>query len=72
MNLIQGLVAGFLIGGTGTCPLVGGATYLMGGALTLGVIRGSCVPGRTLGSLFADGWGSVPILFVVRLGASQH
>ena len=28
------------------------------------VIRGSCVPRRTLGILFADGWGCVPTLFV--------
>ena len=38
---------------------------LLGGALSLGVIRGSCVPRRTLGSLFADGWGRVPTLSVV-------
>ena len=45
---------------------------LMGAALSLGVIRdGSSVPWRTLGSLFADGWGCVPTLFVVWLGASQ-
>ena len=30
---------------------------LVGGALSLGEIRGSCVPGRSLGSLFADRWG---------------
>ena len=38
---------------------------LVGVALSLGVIRGSCVPRRTLGSLFADGWGRVPTLSVV-------
>ena len=34
---------------------------LMGGAFSLGVIRG----GRTLGSLFANGQGCVPTLFDV-------
>ena len=48
LKLVQGLAVGFLMGGTGACPLVGGA-------LSLGVIRGGFVPGRTLGSLFADG-----------------
>ena len=43
----------------------------VGGALSLGVIRGSNVPKRTLGSLFADGWGCVPTLFVGYPGASQ-
>ena len=38
--------------------------------MSLGVIRGSCVPGRTLGSLFADGYGCVPTFFVVQPGAS--
>ena len=33
---------------------------LVGGALSLGVIRGSCMPGKTLGSLSAEEWGSVP------------
>ena len=44
---------------------------LLSGALSLGMIRGSCVPGGSLGSLFANEWGSVPILFVVWPGASQ-
>ena len=44
---------------------------LVGGALSLGVIRGRCVPGGSLGSLFADGWGCVPTWFVVWPGASQ-
>ena len=30
---------------------------LVGGALSLNVIRGGCVPGGSLGSLFIDGWG---------------
>lgn len=33
---------------------------LVGEALSLGVIRGSCVPGDSLGILFADGWGCDP------------
>ena len=42
------LPEGFLMGGTGACPL-------LGGALSLGVIRDKCVPKRTLGSPSADG-----------------
>ena len=41
---------------------------LKGKALSLGVIRGVCVPGRTLGSLFANGWGFVPTLLFFGLG----
>ena len=48
VKFLKGLVAGFLMGGTGACPLVGGA-------LSQDVITGGFVPGRTLGSLFADG-----------------
>ena len=44
---------------------------LVGGALSLGVIGGSYVPTRTLGSTFSSGWGHVPILFVVQPVASQ-
>ena len=44
---------------------------LLGRALPLDVNRGRCVLGRTLGSLFADGWGCVPTLFIVSPGASQ-
>ena len=43
-------------------PLVG---------LSLGMIRGVCVPRRSFGSLSVDGWGYVPTLFVVWSGASQ-
>ena len=32
---------------------------LVGGALSLGVIRGGCAPRRSLGSLFANGWGRI-------------
>ena len=32
---------------------------LVGGALSLGVIGSGCVPGGSLGSLFADGAGAV-------------
>ena len=32
---------------------------LVGGALSLGEIRGRCVPGGSLGSLFTDGWGQI-------------
>ena len=56
---MQGLVIGFLMGGTGACPLVGGAaSYPSGGwVFALGEIRGSCVIRVSLGSLFTDGWG---------------
>ena len=30
---------------------------LVGGALSLGEIKGSFMPGGSLGSLFTDGWG---------------
>ena len=70
MKLIPGLVAGFLVGGRGTCPLVDEAESCPSGrwALSLGVITGGCVPGRTLGRLFADECGSVPTLFLFGLG----
>ena len=40
-------------------------------ALSLDVMKSSCVPGRALDSLFAGGWGHIPTLFVVWPGASQ-
>ena len=43
----------------------------VGGALSVGLIGGGCVPRRTLGSLFADVWGYVYSLFAVWPGASQ-
>ena len=39
-------------------------------ALSLGEIRGSCVPGGSLGSLFTDGQGCDPTWIVVWPGAS--
>ena len=44
---------------------------LVGGALSLDGIRGGSVPGGSLGSLFADGWGCVPTWFVVWPGVSR-
>ena len=44
---------------------------LVSRALSLGVIRGGCVPRRALGSLFADGGGSFPTLFFICPEASQ-
>ena len=41
---------------------------LVGETLSLGVIRGSCVPGKTLDSLFVEG---IYTLFAVWPGASQ-
>ena len=55
MKLKQGLVAGFLMGGTPARPLELSLVLLVGGALSLAVIRGDCVLGRTLCSLFAEG-----------------
>ena len=37
------VAAGFLMGGTGACPLI--LTLLMGGALSIGMVRGGSVPG---------------------------
>ena len=48
-------MAGFLMGGTGACSLVGGAVCYSGKPMSLGVVQGSCVPRKTLGSLSADG-----------------
>ena len=44
---------------------------LVGGALSLGEIRGGCVPRASLGSLLPDGWGCVPTQIVVWPRASQ-
>ena len=43
----RGLAIGFLMGGAGACPVVGGVdSYPSGGwGLSLGEIRGGCVPG---------------------------
>ena len=58
----RGLAVGFLMGGAGAFPLVVGLIpiSLLGGALFLGEIRGSCVPGGCLGELCTDGWGCDP------------
>ena len=45
---------------------------LVGEALSLDGIRGSCVPGGSLGSLFTEGWGRDPTWVVVCPGASQQ
>ena len=60
--LAPGLAVGFLMGGTGACPLVGGANfYPFGGwGLDSCEIRGGYVPGVSLGSLFTDGWDCDP------------
>ena len=41
---------------------------LVGGALSLGEIRGSCVPGESLSSLFTNGWGCDPTWIIVWPG----
>ena len=43
---------------------------LVGGALSLGEIRGGCVPGASLGSLFTDGPSCDPTWIVVWTGTS--
>ena len=45
---------------------------LAGGALSLGEIRGGCVPHGSLGSLFIDGWDCDPTWIIVWPRASQH
>jgi len=45
---------------------------LVGGALSLDGIRGSCVSKGSLGSLFTEGWGCDPTWIVVCPGASQQ
>jgi len=75
LESVGGLAVGFLMGGIDACPLVGGADSchsVLGWALSLDEIRGSCVPVGSLGSLFTDGWGCDPTWIVVWLGASQH
>ena len=53
---------------------MGGAdSYLLaGGALSLDDIRGCCVPGGSLASLFADGWGCDPSWIIVWPVSSEH
>ena len=56
------------------CRFPGGRDWcLPTGALSLGEIKGGCVPGvgRSLGRLFTDGWGCVPTQIIVWPGASQ-
>ena len=61
LGLVQWLAAGFLTGGTGACPLVSGADfYLVGGALSLGEIKGGCVPGMSLANPFMIGGAVFP------------
>ena len=69
----MGFVLGFLMGGTGACPLVVGAGSYpsVGWALSLCEIRGGCVLGGSLGSLFTDGYVCDPTLVIVWSGASQ-
>ena len=45
---------------------------LVSGALSLGEIRGSFVPGGPLSSLFTDVWGCDPTWIVAWPEASQH
>ena len=44
---------------------------LMGRAVSSGVFWGVCELSMTLGSLFANGYGCVPVLLVVWHGASS-
>ena len=45
---------------------------LLDGALSLGEIRGGCLPGGSLGRLFPGGWGYDPTWIIVWPGAFQH
>ena len=58
---------GFLVEGTGACVLVveGGSCFLVGRTAFGGVFLGVCDLIMILGSLFANGWGCVPLLLVV-------
>ena len=58
---------GFLVEGTGACVLVDEAECLSGGQDRVcgGVFWGVCDLIMILGSLSANGWGSVPVLLVV-------
>ena len=64
---------GFLVEGTSACVLVGGAgSCLFGGQGHIGgVFCGVCELTVILGSLSANGWGCVPVLLFVWLGASS-
>ena len=75
MKLIQGLVAHFLMGETGACPLVGGTKSwpLVGGAFSLGVIRSTLLV--CLGGLEAAYWligGGGFLLCYLAWGFSAH
>ena len=45
--------------------------FLVGRATSGGVFWGVCELSMIFGSLFADGWGCVPVLLVVWHGASS-
>lgn len=62
-------MARFLMGGTGAILLVNRVLSLLWVGLCLWL---RCVPRRTLGSLFYNGFGCVPTLFVVCPGASEN
>ena len=66
--------AGFLVGGSIACPLVGGAGSCPSGGQgpVKGVFRGDCGLRKTLSCLSADRWGCVSALLVVWHEASQH
>ena len=63
---------GFLVGGAGTCPLVGGTLSwpLMVRTESRGISRGIRRLRTSLGSLSGDGWVCVPKLFVIWPEAS--
>ena len=64
---------GFLVKGTGACALVDEAdlAFLVGWTESSGVFWGVCELIMILGSLFASGWGCVPVLLVVWHGVSS-
>ena len=64
---------GFLVDRTGACVLVGGAGYCVSGGhrhIWL-CVWGVCELNIILGSISANGWGSVPLLLIVWPGGVQ-
>ena len=65
----SGACAGFPVGGTGACPLLGEAGYCPSGGNTVSrhLFRDNYWLKTTLGSLSANGWVCVPTLLVIWL-----
>ena len=74
MRLFSEICAGFLVGGTGACHwwVEPSLVPLVGQAVSKCVFRDGCRLRKTLGSLFAGGWGRVPAALVVWPETSHH